>query len=60
MWDKEPHLIASPAVKKDTMLGTAHDNKEKEELEQRPILLISIQRKTRHTKEVKRKVAEWP
>jgi hypothetical protein len=59
MRDKEPHSIVSPVVK-DIMLGTAHDNKEKEEPEQKPILSTLIQRKTRHMKEVRQKVAESP
>jgi hypothetical protein len=60
MLDKGVHSTASPAVKKDTTQGTAPDNKEREERERKLILSTSIQKKIRHTKEAKQRIAEWP
>jgi hypothetical protein len=60
MLDKGAHLIASLAVKRDITQETALDNKEKGEQERKLISSTSTQKKIRHTKEVKRKAAEWP
>jgi hypothetical protein len=46
--------------KKGIMPETAPDNKERGEQEQKPILLTSIQKKIRHTKEAKQKAVGWP
>jgi hypothetical protein len=60
MPDKEVHSTASPVAKKDIMLETAPDNKEKEEQERKLISLTSTKKKKQHTKEAKPKAVEWP
>jgi V8-like Glu-specific endopeptidase len=60
MQGKRMHSIASPMAKKDITQGTAPDNKEREEQEQKLISLTSTRKKIQHTKEAKWRAAEWP
>jgi hypothetical protein len=58
MSDKEVHSIAFPVAKKDIMPEIVPDRRE--EQKRKPTSSTSIQKKTQHMKEAKRKAAEWP
>jgi hypothetical protein len=60
MPDKEVPSTAFPVAKKDIMLETAPNNKERVEQGQKPISLTLIQKKTWHMKEAKQRAVGWP